>query len=33
VKEGDRVVIEGQERLFDLANVKSTLLEEGRRQP
>ena len=31
LKDGDQVVIEGQERLFDLATVKSTLLSEGRR--
>jgi multidrug efflux pump subunit AcrA (membrane-fusion protein) len=31
VKEGDRVVIEGYERLFDLATVRSTLVSEGRR--
>ena len=33
LKEGDKVVIEGQERLVDLAGVESTLLEEGWRQP
>jgi multidrug efflux pump subunit AcrA (membrane-fusion protein) len=33
LKEGDKVVIEGQESLVDLAGVQSTLLEEGWRQP
>jgi hypothetical protein len=33
LKEGDKVVIEGQEHLVDLAGVQSTLLKEGWRQP
>jgi len=31
LRDGNRVVIEGQERLFDLAAVESTFLPEGRR--